>query len=52
MPCSCGPKIKKMSEFARLTLKQEFAGELNGYSLEQAEPLLARRGKPRSRPRA
>jgi hypothetical protein len=40
------PKFKELSEFGRLTLRQEFAGHLNGYSLEKVQAVLSR-GRPR-----
>jgi hypothetical protein len=36
------PKIEKLDEFAHLTLRQEFAGHLNGYSLETVQAVLSR----------
>jgi hypothetical protein len=45
------PKFKGLSEFGRLTLRQEFAGQLNGYSLEKVQAVLSRRGKPREQDR-
>lgn len=45
------PKFKELSEFGRLTLRQEFAGRLNGYSLETVQAVLSRRGKPRDEDR-
>jgi hypothetical protein len=40
------PKIEKLDEFAHLTLRQEFASHLNGYSLETVQAVLSR-GRPR-----
>jgi hypothetical protein len=45
------PKFNELSEFGRLTLRQEFAGQLNGYSLEKVQAVLSRHGKPREQDR-
>jgi hypothetical protein len=42
------PRFGELREFGRLTLRGEFAGLLNGYSIEDVHAVLRRRGKPRS----